>query len=109
MQWRGKNYTIPATSAFEIGEKIEDIATLADVASWGNRPKMFKLARCYGEMLRFAGCKVADATVLEAITPVAGQEQDAAATAIKALVDLLLTGAPEPGAEAEPPKKTSDL
>jgi hypothetical protein len=109
MRWRDVDYTIPATKAFEIGERVEDIATLAEVASWGHRPKMFKLAKCYGEMLRFAGCKVADTVVLEAITPVEGKEQDAASDAIKALVDLLLTGAKTTEGEAEPPKKTSDL
>lgn len=108
MRWRGQDYTIPAAKAFQIGEEIEDIATLADIASWGSRPKMFKLAKCYATMLRFAGAKVADATVLEAITPVDGQEQGAAAEAIKALIDLLLAGAkPAKEGEADPPKKDS--
>ncbi len=108
MTWRGKAFTIPATQAFEIGEQIEDIATLADIAAWGAKPKMFKLAKCYATMLRFAGAKVADATVLEAITPVDGQEQGAAAEAIKALIDLLLAGAkPAKEGEADPPKKDS--
>jgi len=109
MTWRGRDYTIPANRAFAIGEQIEDIVTLADVASWGHRPKMFKLSKAYGEMLRFAGCKVADETVLEAITPVDGKEQDAASNAIKALIDLLLSGAKPADSEAPPPEKTSDL
>lgn len=109
MQWRGKDYTIPANKAFEIGEQVEDIVTLSEVAAWGNRPKMFKLAKVYGTMLRFAGCKVADTTVLEEITPVQGKEQDAAAAAIAALVDLLLSGAKASDEEASAPKKTSDL
>ena len=108
MTWRGKAFTIPANRAFEIGEQVEDIVTLAEVASWGSRPKMFKLAKCYGAMLRFAGAKVADVTILEEITPVEGRQQEAAAQAVNALVDLLLSGA-KGGGDSEPPKKTSDL
>jgi len=33
MRWRGKDYTIPANRAFEIGEQVEDIVTLAEVAT----------------------------------------------------------------------------
>lgn len=109
MHWRGKDYNIPANRAFEIGEQVEDIVTLAEVATWGNRPKLFKLAKVYGAMLRFAGCKVADTTVLEEITPGQDGDQNAAAGAVTALVDLLLSGAKTSKDEAETPKKTSDL
>ena len=67
MQWRGKKYTIPAAQAFQIGEQVEDIVTLAEIAQWASRPKMHKLARCYATMLRFAGCKVSDAEVKQEI------------------------------------------
>lgn len=106
MNWRGKEYTIPANRAFAIGEEIEDIAPLAEVAGWGNQPRMFKLARCYATMLRFAGAKVSDVAVLEAITPVDGVEQSAAAEAVRAIIDLLLAGS-KASDEAPPPKKVS--
>lgn len=105
LAWRGKTYTIPANRAFEIGEQVEDIATLAEIGSWGSNPKMFKMAKAYGAMLRFAGCKVSDNMVLEEITPGNGDTGAAAAT-IKALIDLLLCGAKSSG-DGDAPEKTS--
>ena len=105
MVWRGKAYKIPADKAFQIGMEVEDIATLAEIGSWGNNPRMFKLAAAYGTMLRFAGAKVADTQVLESITP-GGDDEGGAASAVKALVDLLLSGAKTTGNEA-PPEKIS--
>lgn len=107
MQWRGVEYTIPANRAFQIGEEVEDIVTLAEIAQWGARPKMHKLARCFATMLRFAGCKVADATVFDDM--MAAKEdasgQMVAAQAIAALAELLTGGAPE--GEGDAPEKTS--
>jgi len=107
MQWRGKKYTIPATQAFQIGEQIEDIVTLAEIAQWASRPKMHKLARCYGTMLRFAGCKVADATVFDEIMGAKTDDHGnfAAAQAIGALAELLTGGSPD--GEGDQPEKTS--
>lgn len=107
MSWRGVEYTIPATSAFKIGEEVEDIVTLAELAQWGTRPKMHKLARCYGTMLRFAGCKVADATVFEDMMSASADAsgQLVAAQAIAALAELLTGGAPEGAGDA--PEKPS--
>jgi len=107
MRWRGKDYTIPATQAFQIGEQIEDIVTLAEIAQWGQRPKMHKLARCYATMLRFAGCKVADSVVFDEIMA-AKEDVDgnlAAAQAISALAELLTGGSPE--GDGTPTEKTS--
>lgn len=107
MRWRGKDYTIPATKAFQIGEQIEDIVTIAEISQWATKPKMHKLARCYATMLRFAGCKVADATVFDEIM---GAQADAdgnmaAAQAIGALAELLTGGSPD--GDGDPAEKTS--
>lgn len=107
MQWRGAEYIIPANKAFQIGEEVEDIVTLAEIAQWGARPKMHRLARCYATMLRFAGCKVADATVFDDMM---SAKEDAggqllAVQAIAALAELLTGGAPE--GEGDMPEKTS--
>jgi hypothetical protein len=58
--WRGQAFTIPAHKAFQIGEQVEDIATLAQMAAWQHNPQFYKIARCYGAMLRFAGGKATD-------------------------------------------------
>jgi len=91
LKWGDAEFVIPAHKAFQIGEEVEDIATLADIGSWATRPKFFKMARCYGAMLRFAGCKVRDQEVHEAMLNPDGGAVDMAA-AIGALVNLL-TGA----------------
>ena len=105
MVWRGVTYTIPANRAFAVGEEIEDIAPISVIASWGVHPRWRKLARCYGIMLRHAGAKVADETILESITPIDGVDKNDAAIATKALIDLLLAGA-KPATESDgPPKK----
>lgn len=63
LTYKGKTYSIPAYKAFEVGEAVEDIATLADMARWQGNPNFHKIARCYGLMLRFAGAKVSDSDV----------------------------------------------
>lgn len=112
--FRGEEYFIPASKAFELGERVEDIVTLTELGSWGARPKFFKLARCFGEMLRFAGCKVSDTDVhadmmgqIKALG--AGGETSAksiiAAQAIGALIAILMDGAPDDDEEAAPGKE----
>lgn len=108
MQWRGKEYTIPATQAFDAGEQVEDVVTLGEITSWGANVKTRKLAKAYGTLLRYAGAKVADVTVLEEITSTGSGLADAG-QAVKALVDVILSGSNQTSDGAEPPKKTSDL
>ncbi len=60
MTWRGEAFTIPAHKAFQIGEQVEEIATLAQMATWQSNPQFYKIARCYGAMLRFAGATASD-------------------------------------------------
>lgn len=110
LSWNGKDYTIPASKGFQIGEQIEEIVTLGDIATWAQRPRMFKLARCYATMLRFAGCRaVTDAQVFEAIMGADGDAQAAsekAAQAMTALVEVLVGGAPI-ATEGDAPGKAS--
>jgi hypothetical protein len=109
MKWRGKAYTIPANKAFDAGEQVEDVVTLGEISSWGANIKTRKLSKAYGVLLRYAGAKVADVTVLEEITSTGSGLADAG-QAVKALVDVILSGANQrTDDKAEPPKKTSDL
>lgn len=107
MTWRGVDYIIPANKAFDVGADIEEIMTMADIAHWQVRPKLRKLAKAYGAMLRFAGCKVADVTVFDDMMSV---QEDAGGqvpvfAALAALAELLTGGAPE--VEGDMPEKTS--
>lgn len=102
LQFRGTEYRIPAEKAFEIGERIEDIVTLSELASWGTNPRFHKIARVYGEMLRFAGCKITNA---EVHTDMMAQIKEAGANggellvaqAIAGFIAVLMDGAPEGG------------
>lgn len=105
--WKGEAFVIPATKAFEIGERVEDIATLAEIASWERAPKFFKIARCYGEMLRFAGARVTNEEIHAEIAAQlkSGARKDlVAANAVASLLAVLMDGAPESGGEANPKK-----
>lgn len=118
MKWRGEDYVIPAHRSFEIGAEVEGIVTLGEIGTWGNRVPFFKVAKCYGAMLRFAGAKVSDAEIhaeimanLEAAgkARVAGDADPAelaGIVAMNALVACLMGGAPvQADAEADAPGK----
>lgn len=68
LTWKGQEYRIPAEKAFAVGELVEDVVSLGEIGSWGVKPRFFKIAKAYGVMLRFAGCKVADGEIHEQIT-----------------------------------------
>jgi hypothetical protein len=112
MKWRGEDYVIPAHRAFEIGAEVEGIVTLGEIGTWGNRVPFFKVAKCYGAMLRFAGAKVTDPEVHTEIMAnletagrarVAGDADPAelaGMAAMNALVACLMGGAPPQSEDA---------
>jgi hypothetical protein len=63
LTWKDQEYRIPAEKAFAVGEQVEDVVSLVELSAGAQKPKLFKIARAYGVMLRFAGCKVSDADV----------------------------------------------
>lgn len=99
LEFKGEFYKISDDQAFEAGEIVEDIVTLSDIAAWGQSPKFFKLAKCFGALLRFAGCKVSNQDVhSEMMAQVKGAgdgaEELLAAQAVGSLVAILMDGAP---------------
>lgn len=103
--FKGVEYHVPAERAFALGEQIEDIVTLTEIASWGKAPKLFKLARCFAAIIRFAGGKVTNEEVHEEMMDQiksGGAGSDLiAAQAISALIAILMNGAPEGDGEAD--------
>ena len=106
--FKDQAYSIPAYKAFEMGEAVENIATLADMARWQSNPRFHVMARCYGMMLRFAGAKVSDAEVhtemMAQIKALQADGKDGAAPdpanlfhlqAIQSLMEVLMDGMPD--------------
>ncbi len=119
LKFRGEEFLIPATQAFEIGAQVEDIVTLGEIASWGAKVPFFKVARCFGAMLRFAGCKATDAEVfqdmMDSIAKFGRANKGGAAdvmdvpalAAVSALTSCLMGGAPLTEEAEETPEKPS--
>lgn len=96
LQFRGQDYLLPEERAFAIGEEIEDIVTLQEIAAWGAKPKFHKMARCYGVLLRAAGCRVDDRDVFsDMMAELKEGGSVVAVVAINGLLSVLMDGAPE--------------
>jgi len=105
--FRGDTFTIPDTKAFMVGEIVEDIASLQEVFSWLRQPRYFKMSRCLGAMLRFAGSRASDEDVhAELMAQLSGGRADELIGSIYMLTAVLMHGAPESkkGEEDEPEK-----
>jgi len=107
-EFLGKPYSIPAKRAFQIGEQIEEIISLAEIANWQARPRMFKLARAVSALIRFAGGRITDEAVMDAMMQGDDAEaaQENAMAAISAVVTAL-TGGGKGDASGPAPEKTT--
>ena len=104
--FKGEDFTIPESRAFEIGERVEEIASLPEVLSWTKTPKFFKMARCIGAMLRAAGGRMTDKDVHRQMMTDFGSGNPAAYfAALASLVAVLMDGAPT-GSKGDEPEKT---
>lgn len=56
--WKGKELVIPESKAFEAGDAVEQIVTLADFHAWGGRVKFITLARAFAALAAVAGVRV---------------------------------------------------
>lgn len=96
ISFRGEEYVIPENRAFEIGERVEQIAPLTEVLAWQRRPRFFAMSRCIGEMLRFAGAKVSDKEVhAELMGQFMGKDVQATMGALYLLMTVLMGDAPK--------------
>ena len=95
--FRGEEFSIPESRAFEIGERIEDIATLPEIIGWARKPKFFKMARCFGEMLRAADKEVHSAMMAD----FESGKPAAYFGALNSLLIVLMDGAPQGKGDAE--------
>lgn len=103
--FKGEEYVIPESRAFEIGERVEDVAALPEVLSWIKKPKFFKMARCLGVMLRAAGGRMTDKEVhTQMMADFTAGNPGAYLAALSGLVAVLMDGAPANSGGGEPEK-----
>lgn len=100
IEWAGREYVISENEAFEIGEKIEDIISLADLSKMAESPNFRRIARCYAEMINFAGGMVTPVEIHSAMMDQlkGGDDKNQlalATAAISVLMEILMDGAPE--------------
>lgn len=101
LNFRGVEYVIPDNRAFELGERLEQIARLDQMLGWQNKPEWSLIGRCLGEMLRFAGAKVSDREVKRVyLSGFLRGDAKSHLEAVLMLVSVLMDGAsPEYGVE----------
>jgi hypothetical protein len=118
LKWRGQEYRIPDSRAFEAGAAVEEVVTLSDLQSFATRPRFFVIAKAMGALLRFAGVKVSDSEVKREIdasilkASKAGADVEAAkdafaVNAISQLMQVLFEGAPNDDEEGGSVGETS--
>lgn len=96
LTFRGEDYIIPESRAFEVGERVEEVAVLPEIIGWAKRPKFHKMARCFAEMLRAAGARVTDKEVhTEMMGQFTAGNPASYFGALNALVSVLMDGAPQ--------------
>ena len=116
LEFKGEVFSIPAHRVFDVGEEVEQIATLTEMSGWAQNPNFHKIARCYCTMLRYAGSTATKEDVfsdmMAEIKRVGGKGADGGRvffyTAIEALMGLLADGMPQDLVEGDAPvKKTT--
>jgi len=99
LEWKGEKFVIADNEAFEVGEVIEEIVTLSELAEMSSKPKFRKLAKCFAAMINFAGGKVSPDTIHKEMMSEIKKGGDEtknliAISAINALIEILMDGAP---------------
>ncbi|MCA3792741.1 MAG: hypothetical protein IOC66_10665 [Burkholderia sp.] len=102
--FQGEEFVIPESRAFEIGERVEEIASLPEVIGWAKNPKFFKMSRCIGVILRAAGGRMTDKDVhTQMMADFQAGNPAAYFNVLASLVHVLMDGAPQ-GKGGEPEK-----
>lgn len=106
IEWQGETFVIAEDEVFELAEKIEEIIPITDLAAMSTAPKFTKLARCFSEMINFAGGKTTPREVhhmmMSEIKDGDNAEAALATSAVSTLIEILMDGAPQDdGGESE--------
>jgi hypothetical protein len=101
LKFKGQDYVLPESRAFEAGEAVEEIATLPEIIGWSKRPQFHKMARCFAALIRLAGGLVSDKDVhAEMMAGFRAGYPGTQMAALSALIEVLMDGAP-PSSEGD--------
>lgn len=101
LSWKGEEYKVEADRVMMLIAKIEDVITLSEVFSYGQKGSapMAKIAMAYGVALRYAGAKVRDDEVYKGLFGNGGSSTAEALNALLAMMippeDLQQKGSPD--------------
>lgn len=104
LTWDGETHIIKPNQAFEAAEVVERHMSLMDVAKIKDNLPLTKLARCYADLVEFAGGYAEAAEVhsvmmqqmkAQAVMSSDGAQSMLVVKALQDLVEILMDGAPE--------------
>lgn len=67
--WAGESYKIPAHRVLGAIARVEDVITLHELQRYSNKNStpLAKISMAYGALLRYAGAKISDVEIYEAM------------------------------------------
>lgn len=97
IEWDGDEYVVPSNRVMGAIARVEEFVTLKELSEFSQKPegaKYAKLSQAYATLLRYAGAKVEDEEVYEAMFPKNSADEDFRARLYAALGGLLKTMLP---------------
>jgi hypothetical protein len=90
LTWGGQEFEIPPEKVMGAIAVVEEIVTLQDLVGYAqkNSHPMSKMARAYGELLRYAGAKVTDEEVYLGMFP--GNDKASVIESIGILLTMMI-------------------
>lgn len=106
LTFKGAEYVIPDNRAFAAVDLVEEHITLGQMGRQQKDPQFGKIAKAYGALLRFAGCKTSDRAVYSEMMKAVNSGEPGAGYAVAmnhlaALALIVMEGAPLASPDAE--------
>lgn len=90
--WNGESYSIPANKVLGAIARVEDIITLHELQRYSKKEStpLAKLSMAYGVLLRYAGCRVSDVEIYEAMFGSGNVKPDEIVNAVIILIAMMV-------------------
>lgn len=91
-EWAGQTYNVPAHRVLGAIARVEDVITLHELQRYGEKGStpLAKLSMAYGALLRYAGAKVTDVEIYEAMFGSGKVESSSIVESIITLVAMMV-------------------